>query len=477
MSHEVFISYAHANKTVADAVCATLETAGIRCWIAPRDVRPGAEWTGAIMKAISMSRVVVLVFSSHANQSAQVGREVHAAFEHGIVVIPMRVEEVVPSGSLDYYLGSVHWLDAMTPPLQQHLNQLAETIRALLASKEHEVAALRRTSETAEEPRTASSRTRVPRWATWTTIGILALAGAGALYYSHLPWDRATLSSGAVLQPVLVTSGATINSSPQFSPDGTRIAFQSDRSRSLQIWTCSADGSNLIQLTNFRDALVGSPRWSADGAHIAFDVRMNGPADIWLAPAAGGNPTRLTSDPAEEVRPSWSRNGHWIYFGSTTTENRWEIWKVPSLGGPPRQVTRGGGREAFEAPDGKSIYYTRSETDGIWHLPLDGTGPPVQVSTHGRQVLWSVTSSGLVILLPTNGANREIEFIPFSNGARPKVMKLQFPPAESLRLSGSNTIAIREMSASANADAVVFSVGNEERSVILRASLKGISPD
>jgi hypothetical protein len=64
MSHEVFISYAHADKTVADAVCATLEAAGLRCWIAPRDVQPGAQWTAEIINAISASRVVVLVFST-----------------------------------------------------------------------------------------------------------------------------------------------------------------------------------------------------------------------------------------------------------------------------------------------------------------------------------------------------------------------------------------------------------------------------
>jgi hypothetical protein len=132
MSHDVFISYSKADKTTADAACAMLEARGIRCWIAPRDVTPGVDWGEAIVKAISSCRVMVLVFSSHANESPQVRREVQRGFEKGRTVIPFRVEDVAPVESLEYYIGPVHWLDALTPPLRNHLVLLAEQVARIL---------------------------------------------------------------------------------------------------------------------------------------------------------------------------------------------------------------------------------------------------------------------------------------------------------------------------------------------------------
>jgi hypothetical protein len=94
MGHDVFISYSNHDKLTADALCAMLESHGIRCWIAPRDVTPGVDWGEAIVKAIRGCGVMILVFSSHANESPQVRREVQRAFERGLTVIPLRVENV-----------------------------------------------------------------------------------------------------------------------------------------------------------------------------------------------------------------------------------------------------------------------------------------------------------------------------------------------------------------------------------------------
>jgi len=76
MAHDVFISHSSKDKTVADAVCGTLEKQGVRCWIAPRDVPPGQSWAAAIVEGISNSKVFVLVFSDRSNQSKQVVKEV-----------------------------------------------------------------------------------------------------------------------------------------------------------------------------------------------------------------------------------------------------------------------------------------------------------------------------------------------------------------------------------------------------------------
>jgi hypothetical protein len=134
MAFDVFISYPHNDKTTADAACAALEAAGIRCWIAPRDVAPGAIWAAAIVDAISSCRAVVLIFSSHANRSTQIQREVQRAFENGVPVVPFRIEDVNPQSALAYYMTSVHWLDALTPPLEDHLKSLVSSLRAILAA-------------------------------------------------------------------------------------------------------------------------------------------------------------------------------------------------------------------------------------------------------------------------------------------------------------------------------------------------------
>jgi biotin transporter BioY len=132
MPHDVFVSYSSDDKPTADAVCATLENNGIRCWIAPRDIVPGMDWGGAIVDAINASRVMVLVYSAKANNSPQIKREVERAVNRGLSVIPFRIEDVPMSTTLEYFMSMPHWLDALTPPLQNHLDRLAETTRLIL---------------------------------------------------------------------------------------------------------------------------------------------------------------------------------------------------------------------------------------------------------------------------------------------------------------------------------------------------------
>jgi sugar lactone lactonase YvrE len=147
VAHDVFVSYSHHDKPEADAVCATLEAKGIRCWIAPRDVVPGEEWGAAIVDAIRSSRVMVLVFSQHANTSPQIKREVERAVNAEVVLIPFRIEDVAPERGLEYFLGTPHWLDALTPPLEGHLERLAAAVTSFLATSEPDSAGAGRTAE------------------------------------------------------------------------------------------------------------------------------------------------------------------------------------------------------------------------------------------------------------------------------------------------------------------------------------------
>jgi protein-tyrosine-phosphatase len=136
MPHDVFISYSSHDKAVADAACAVLEAQKIRCWIAPRDVLPGTEYGEALVNAIGSCRIVVLILSAHSNESPQVRREIERAVSKGKIILPFRIEDVVPSGAMEYCLGNTHWLDALTPPVEAHLSRLAESVASLLRLEE-----------------------------------------------------------------------------------------------------------------------------------------------------------------------------------------------------------------------------------------------------------------------------------------------------------------------------------------------------
>jgi hypothetical protein len=131
--HDVFLSYSSQDKPVADAICAHLEARSVRCWIAPRDILPGTNYPRAIVDAIDGSRIMVLVFSSRSNHSHHVVRELSHAVSRGVIIVPFRIEDVQPSRDMEYLIGVPHWLDAMTPPLEQHIGRLGETVATLLS--------------------------------------------------------------------------------------------------------------------------------------------------------------------------------------------------------------------------------------------------------------------------------------------------------------------------------------------------------
>jgi TIR domain len=128
----VFISHSTKDAGIARAACKELEGAGIGCWIAPRDIVPGQTWSGAIVAGIDVSRVLLVVFSSHANASPEVVREVELASRKRKPLLALRVEDVAPSGDLAYFLSATQWLDAFPPPLQPRLAQLVTVVTTLL---------------------------------------------------------------------------------------------------------------------------------------------------------------------------------------------------------------------------------------------------------------------------------------------------------------------------------------------------------
>ena len=134
MARSVFISYSHHDNDIALGVVAALEASGVDVWIAPRDVIPGAEWAAEIIDAISAARVLVLVFSSHSNDSPQVRREIERAVHKQLPILPFRTEHIRPSKSLEYFLSAQHWLDAFPPPYEAYYPRLCRHVLDLLGA-------------------------------------------------------------------------------------------------------------------------------------------------------------------------------------------------------------------------------------------------------------------------------------------------------------------------------------------------------
>ena len=195
-------------------------------------------------------------------------------------------------------------------------------------------------------------------------------------------WRVETSAPGALASsPPVVSSISSTRGDwfPQFSPDGRRVLFASDRSGESGVWVADPDGSNAVQLASMGASATGYTRWSPDGERIVFHSTREGQAEVFVIPAAGGKPQNLTSHPASDGFPSFSRDGQWIYFTSNRTGER-RIWKIPASGGDAVQVTNSAGYAALESPDGAYLYYveTLDKPSPLWHLPASG-GVPVKV--------------------------------------------------------------------------------------------------
>ena len=235
------------------------------------------------------------------------------------------------------------------------------------------------------------------------------------------------LTDSAEKRPYLVissTSDTDQGPGPQFSPDGKRLAYMSDRNGTMEIWIANRDGSNPFQLTAVGGA--GTPRWSPDSQTIAFDVGSTTGEKIVTMNLHGGAPQVL----AEGVCPSWSRDGKWVYFASDRGGGR-QVWKVPAAGGPPVQVTRQGGHAALESLDGKYIYYAKTYTaePEIWRVPLGGGEEvPMPLIRPGTWASWQVVEGGILFVGPSLGHQAVLSYFDFARTRTSTVAVLERTP-------------------------------------------------
>jgi Tol biopolymer transport system component len=210
--------------------------------------------------------------------------------------------------------------------------------------------------------------------------------------------------------------------SPQFSPDGNRIAFVSKRTGSDEIWVADRNGRNQRQLTGFHGPATGTPRWSPDGKQIGFDSRAPGHQGIYVIGSTGGNPRLLTKDNIDERLPSWSPDGEWIYFCRQGAGPNGQLFKRPAAGGESVQLTHQGAAESFASEDGKSVYFIRAfGKAGVWTVPANG-GEERQVpglDAAGYWRYWGVVPQGIYFVPGTSHAREThptLQFLHFLTG-------------------------------------------------------------
>jgi Tol biopolymer transport system component/DNA-binding winged helix-turn-helix (wHTH) protein len=229
--------------------------------------------------------------------------------------------------------------------------------------------------------------------------------------------------------PVKLISSTRYDSSAQYSPDGKRIAFRSDRSGSNEIWLCDSEGGSPFQLTHVGGPLAGSPRWSPDGQYIAFDSRHEGQSHIYVISVEGGPVRRLTEQPEIQVVPRWSADGQSIYFFSNSDSH---IWKAPAEGGSATHVPVYKGTGPQESTDGKFLYFRREqERPGIYKVPTGG-GEEVTVLEMPEPPPWGywiVVEKGIYFLV--RGKPPAIKFLDFATGKVIEISTMERPPLTS----------------------------------------------
>ena len=228
------------------------------------------------------------------------------------------------------------------------------------------------------------------------------------------------------LEAVSLASSTYDEYTPDYSPDGQRLAFTSTRTGVEEIWIANADGTKPVQMTTIGGPVCANPRWSPDGQKILF--HSSGPEstrELYVLHTSTRKVDRLTDDPAKDFQASWSQDGKTVYFLSDRS-GRDEIWKMPAAGGTRTQVTRQGGAMAIESRDRRFLYYAKDvgSQHAIWRVPVDGGEEKPIVDGLNNPLSFAVSADGLYLSVSTTPRNTSIDFFEFKTGNRRTVAKL-----------------------------------------------------
>ena len=212
-------------------------------------------------------------------------------------------------------------------------------------------------------------------------------------------WRKDLLHPQSAAVKLIPSTRQQIN--PQYSPDGSHIAFESTRAGIQEIWISDADGAHLVQVSNFKNPQTGSPHWSPDGKKIAFDSRESGHPEVYTVDISERVPRRLLTNVAGNSVPSWSRDGKWIYFISNEVGGQ-GIYRCPVNGGDAVALMSQPAHYTFgptESYDGETVYFTTSGLNTTLHtvsVKHPGAGSVLQEMPSVRSItLWALTPGGI----------------------------------------------------------------------------------
>jgi len=288
-----------------------------------------------------------------------------------------------------------------------------------------------------------------------------------SLAYARDRADYDLLKFDEAGSPSSLFSSSTNDYDPQLSPDGTQIAFATDRAgKGREIWVATLDGSAIRPVAQATGRELGSPRWSPDGRWLVFDgVGADGNWDIYIVDSAGGQPKQLTTHPGFENFPSWSSDGRWIYYRSTRSGAS-EVWRMHPDGGGSERLTTQGGAAAWESWDGKTLYYTRHDGGGskgesvpLLARPVNG-GPERQILDGVLRWDFAPVKGGIYFIAmpqPRVFMQRELRFLNVATGKVNLVTRFQVRAGQGLTASlDGKTIFYSGIGPAANSDLLLI---------------------
>jgi Tol biopolymer transport system component len=239
---------------------------------------------------------------------------------------------------------------------------------------------------------------------------------------------RADLGSGFSRKLLAPTTREQL--SPDISPDGKRIVFESNRSGFQEVWTANADGSDAVQLSNFH-AITGTPHWSPDGQQIVFDSRGPAGPALFLVDPKTALPKQIATNGLPASVPSWSTDGKWIYFRAGPLPSSPEgLYRVATQGGTPQLLSRTVGYNVQQSKDGRVLYLFSGETNSAIHVLNIATGeeqPLKGMPIVGYPTDWVVGSKG-IFFIDRESTPANIRFFDFSSERVTRQIPLEKQP-------------------------------------------------
>src|ERR1700721_3165078 len=235
---------------------------------------------------------------------------------------------------------------------------------------------------------------------------------------------------------------------PQLSPDGEKVVFESNRLGFWDIWTCDVDGSRCDQITSLHGT-AGRAGWAPNGRYLAFEFHPNERSEIYIVEVPGGVPRLLPTIPgSDNLSPSWSRDGKWIYFASKRGAEAFQIWKTPVEGGTPVRLTKHGGISPVESFDERDLYYSKYEQNGVWRMPLHGGEESEVLNDIDPEGWpnWALTPEGIYFLKFGEFSHADLAFFDFASGKAHVVWPLEQKLGWGLSLSsdGKSLVYIQD---------------------------------